>query len=230
MKTILLISPYWKEPHRWMVSSVKLAALWQRMGYRVVVVCMGKKTGKEVVSDTLTIYRVWDFFLSDPLNYGIAPTFCFHVLKALKLEKPDMVIVNKVLFWSSLVVPLLRIMGKKPIVTTDALVGITWQPRGLFAKIIMTIGGWSVGWVVLLAAKRVVFFHPQPDGLLKLLGIKKKSSVIPTGIDSRAFLDRASGFPRPSSAERVERQPLDSAPCEEPHSRKADLEFSLRMC
>jgi hypothetical protein len=41
MATILLISPYWKEDHRWMVSTVKLAELWQRMGYNVVVACMG---------------------------------------------------------------------------------------------------------------------------------------------------------------------------------------------
>ena len=46
MKTILLISPYWKEPHRWMVSSLKLAELWQRIGYRMGVVCMGKRNPK----------------------------------------------------------------------------------------------------------------------------------------------------------------------------------------
>jgi glycosyltransferase involved in cell wall biosynthesis len=183
MKTILLISPYWKESHRWMVSSVKLAELWQRMGYRVVAVCMGAKTEREVVSNTLTIYHVKDYFLPDPFNYGIAPTFFFHVFRTCKNEKPDIVVVNKILFWSSIVTPLLRLLGKKPIVTVDALVGMTWWPRTRFTTILCALFAWTQGWLVLLSAKRVVFFHPQPEKLLKRLGIAKKSQVIPTGID-----------------------------------------------
>src|SRR3989344_259590 len=116
MKSILLISPYWKDDHRWMVSSVKLAELWQQMGYRVVAVCMGEKTSTEKISATLTIHRVKDFFLPDPFNYGIAPFFCFHVLRIYRQQKPDIVIVNKILFWSSLVTPILRFLGGKPIV------------------------------------------------------------------------------------------------------------------
>ena len=69
MKTILLISPYWKEEHRWMVSSVKLAELWQRLGYRVIFACMGSESGVEEVSQTLTIHRRKDFFLPDPFKY-----------------------------------------------------------------------------------------------------------------------------------------------------------------
>ena len=187
MKTILLISPYWKEEHRWMVSSVKLAELWQRMGYRVVCVCMGGKTSTEHASSTLTIHRVWDLYLPDPLNYGIAPTFLFHVLKVLKRENPEIVVVNKILFWSSLVTPILRLLGKKPIVTVDALVGMTWWPRTFFAKILAVIGAWTHAWLVLLSASRVVFFHPQPTRLLKTLGINKKSLVIPTGIDPKRY-------------------------------------------
>ncbi len=187
MKTILLISPYWKEPHRWMVSSVKLAELWQRLGYRVVVVCMGPKTTREVVSPTLTIERVRDFFLPDPFNYGIAPTFLLHVLRALRKEKPDLVIVNKVLFFTSLVTPVLRLMGRRPIVLTDALVGMTWWPRRFFPKILMALGAWTVGWLVLLSASKVVFFYPQPERWLRRLGIAGKSRVIPTGIDMGRF-------------------------------------------
>ena len=183
MKTILLISPYWKEEHRWMVSSLKLAELWQRMGYRVVCVCMGGKTSTEKVSPTLTIHRVWDLYFPDPLNYGIAPTFLFHVLKVLRQEKPEIVVINKILFWSSLVTPVLRLLGKKPIVTVDALVGMTWWPRTSFAKILAFLGAWTHAWLVLLSARRVVFFHPQPPKLLRILGISKKSSVIPTVMD-----------------------------------------------
>ena len=170
-----------------MVSSVKLAELWQTMGYRVVVVCMGKPAGREEISPTLVMHRVQDFFLPDPLNYGIAPTFLFHVLRAYFRERPAITVVNKVLFWSSLVTPFLRLIGAQPIVTTDTLVGITWHPRGFFPKIIMAVGAWTAGWLVLLSAYRVVLFHPQPQALLKFLGIVGKSRVIPTGVNTNAF-------------------------------------------
>ncbi|NOS67041.1 MAG: glycosyltransferase, partial [Candidatus Peribacteraceae bacterium] len=104
MKKILLITPYWKEPHRWMVSSVKLAELWQRLGYRVVVACMsedmqGTSERTEVVSPTLTIHRKKDIFLPDPWNYGIAFGFSGFVRRIIKHEKPDIIVMNKILFW-----------------------------------------------------------------------------------------------------------------------------------
>lgn len=187
MKTILLISPYWKEPHRWMVSSVKLAELWQRMGYRVVVVCMGSERSVEHVSDTLTLHRRKDWFLKDPLNFGISLGFSGYVRRVIQETKPDYIVVNKVLFWSSFALIPLRLRGHRITLLTDALVGQTWQPRARFARIIMTVGAWTVGWLILLSASRIVFFHPQPGGLLRRLGIAKKSRVIPTGIDPTPY-------------------------------------------
>jgi glycosyltransferase involved in cell wall biosynthesis len=196
MRTILLISPYWREKHRWMVSSYKLAELWQRMGYKVVVVCMSEKrivksekgkVNKEEVSDTLTMYHVKDFFLKDPFNYGIAFKFLPTVLRVYKQEKPDIVVVNKVLYWSSIVLPFLRLIGAKPILTTDVLAGMTWWWRPWIARICGAIYAWTLGWIILLFASKVVFFHPQPEWLLRLLCISKKSRVIPTGIDETMY-------------------------------------------
>ena len=187
MKTILLISPYWKEPHRWMASSLKFAELWQRLGYRVVVACMASETRTEQVSDTLTIYRFQDFFLKDPLNFGIRLGFTRSVKKIIRNETPDLIVINKVLFWTSFSLIPLRLAGYKVLLVTDALVGITWKARGVIPRIIMSIGAWTVGWLVLLCANRIVFFHPQPESVLKRLGIQKKSQVIPTGIDVAKF-------------------------------------------
>ncbi|OGJ70078.1 hypothetical protein A3G69_02960 [Candidatus Peribacteria bacterium RIFCSPLOWO2_12_FULL_53_10] len=198
MKTILLISPYWKEPHRWMVSSLKLAELWQRIGYRMVVVCMGKRNPKgaraqgrkadvEIVSETLEIHRIPDFFLPDPWNYGIAFGFSGYVAKLTKKIQPDIVVVNKLLFWSSLSTIALRLRGIRVIQLTDALVGMTWWPRGWFPQVCAAIYAWTLGWMELLCASRVVFFHPQPESLLRRLGIAGKSEVIPTGIDLQSF-------------------------------------------
>ncbi len=189
MKTILLISPYWKEPHRWMVSSVKLAELWQRLGYRVVVVCMGSETGIEVVSPTLTIHRRKDLFLKDPLNYGIAVGFSGYVARLARSLKPDVIIVNKILFWSSLSLIGLRLRGYRVLLLTDAFVGMTWFPRGRFPRVIMTAGAWTVGWFLMRLCTRLITFHPQSPDLLKKLGIWKKTEVIPTGIDVTGYQD-----------------------------------------
>ncbi len=186
MKTILLVSPYWKEDHRWMVSSVKLAELWQRIGYRVVVLCMGSP-GVTKISDTLEIHRLKDFFLKDPWNYGIAFGFSGYALRLAKRECPDIVIVNKVLFWSSMALLRLRLAGYRVLLTTDALVGITWWPRGRVAKICAAIYAWTLGWLILKCATKIVFFHPQPPAILRRLGIAKNSDVIPTGIDPAGY-------------------------------------------
>lgn len=197
MKTILLISPYWREEHRWMISTTKLADLWQRLGYRVVVACMGESgtstrtgtssTGCEKFSDTLTIYRKKDFFVPDPWNYGIAFGFSGFVRRIINEEKPDIIVINKLLFWTSLCAISLRLRGIKVIQLTDALVGMTWWPRGTFPKVAAAIYAWTLGWLILKCANKVVFFHPQPAGLLKKLGITQKVEVIPTGIDETRY-------------------------------------------
>jgi glycosyltransferase involved in cell wall biosynthesis len=170
-----------------MVSSFKMAELWQRLGYRVVVACMGSGTRTEKVSDTLTVYFRKDIFLPDPWNYGIAFGFSGFVRRLIKQEKPDQIIVNKLLFWTSLATIPLTLSGKKVLVITDALVGMTWWPRGKIPQIAAAIYAWTAGWLILCMAHKVVFFHPQPEKLLKRLGILKKARVIPTGIDPTGY-------------------------------------------
>lgn len=187
MRTILLISPYWQEPHRWMASSVKLAELWQQLGYRVVAATMGSETRTEVVSPTLTIHFKKDLFLPDPLNFGICLGFGGMVRRLIRDEKPDLIVCNKILFWPSFCLPWLRLLGHRVTLLTDALVGMTWWPRSRLVGAIMAAGAWTMGWLVMLSAERIVFFHPQPEALLKRLGVARKSRVIPQGIDPAGF-------------------------------------------
>ena len=197
MKTILLISPYWKEDHRWMVSSVKLADLWQRLGYRVVVACMGSRSSIEEVSPTLTIHRRKDFFLPDPWNYGIAFGFTGFVKRIMWDEQPDIIVCNKILFWSSLSVIPLRLKGHRVVLLTDALVGMTWWGRTFLFRLASRIYAWTLGWLIMACANRIVFFHPQPEKLLKRLGVAGKSQVIPTGIDPTPYGRSLSPSPSP---------------------------------
>lgn len=187
MKTILLISPYWKEKHRWMVSTVKMAELWQRLGYDVTIACMGSETKTERLSDTLTVHFKKDVFLPDPWNYGVCLGFSGFVRRIAEEKKPDVIVVNKILFWTSLAIIPLTLRGFRVQLITDALVGMTWWPRGLLPKIAARVYAWTLGWAVLRCAQNVVFFHPQPERLLKTLGIARKSRVIPTGIDPNKY-------------------------------------------
>lgn len=181
-----------------MVSSFKLAELWQRLGYRVVVVTMGEATGTEVVSPTLTIHRKKDVFLPDPWNYGIACGFTGLVRRVIREEKPDLVVCNKILFWSSLSVIPLALTGHKVILLTDALVGMTWWGRTLAFRLASRVYAWTLGWLILLCSYRFVTFHPEPEGLLGLLGVRGKWRVIPTGIDPSRY-DPAKPAPDPAS-------------------------------
>ncbi|MDD4319816.1 MAG: glycosyltransferase family 4 protein [Candidatus Peribacteraceae bacterium] len=190
MKTILLISPYWKEPHRWMVSTVKLAELWRRLGYNVVVACMGTETKTERIAEHLTVYFRKDFFLKDPWNYGIALGFSGFVMRLVKNEKPDLIVINKLLFWTSLAGLRLRLAGRRYLLLTDAFVGMTWWPRGLLPRIGAFLYAWTLGWLILLCAERVVTFHSQPSSLLRRLGIAGKTRVIPTGLDPSFHIPR----------------------------------------
>ena len=187
MKTILLISPYWREKHRWMVSSYKLAELWQRLGYRVIAVCMGAETKVETVSDTLTVHSRKDLFLPDPLNFGISFGFTGYVRRLIRDEKPDLIVCNKLLFWTSFCVIALRLTGHKVLVLTYALVGITWWPRAWWPKVLAFIEAWTIGWAVMLSAEKLVTFFPQPKRLLRRMGVWGKTRVIPTGIDLKNF-------------------------------------------
>ncbi|MBI3619167.1 glycosyltransferase family 4 protein, partial [Candidatus Peregrinibacteria bacterium] len=162
----------------------KLAELWQRLGYRVAVACMGAETSIEEVSDTLTIYRKKDLFLPDPWNYGIAFGFTGLVRRIIATEKPDLIVVNKILFWTSLSLIALRARGKRVLLLTDALVGMTWWGRTFLFRLASRLYAWTLGWLILRCADRIVFFHPQPERLLRCLGVFEKSQVIPTGIDA----------------------------------------------
>ncbi len=191
IETILLISPYWKEQHRWMVSSLKLAELWQQLGYRVIVLCMGTTKGAkhevDVVSPTLTIHRVQDIFLKDPWNYGTAFGFGRIARCIARDIRPDRIVINKILFWSSFSMIPLRLAGYHVILLTDALVGITWWPRSRLAQVCAAIYAWTGGQLIMRMATRIVLFHPQPEKVLRRLGVAGKTQVIPTGIDGARY-------------------------------------------
>jgi glycosyltransferase involved in cell wall biosynthesis len=67
---------------------------------------------------------------------------------------------------------------------------MTWWPRGRLPKIGARIYAWTLGWLILCLSDRIIFFHPQPKKLLRLLMVQRKADVIPTGIDPLPFGQR----------------------------------------
>lgn len=170
-----------------MISSLQLAEMWQSLGYEVHVLCLGRKEAffPDDERKASSITAVPDFFIKDPFNYGISFSFFVTLWQLLKTLKPKYIVVNKILFWTSISILPLRILGYRVILMTDALVGITWWGRTRLFRICSAIYAWTLGWLILRLATAVVFFHPQPESILRTLGISQKSSVIPSTIDDK---------------------------------------------
>jgi hypothetical protein len=205
MRTILLISPYWKEPHRWMVSTVKLAELWQRLGYRVIVACMGEMPEAndqipnpksqipnpnyqffssnssqphvsvradhvEHVSETLTIYRKKDYFSEGSVEHRIALGFsrdgpADRPGGAARCDRGE----------QGALLDVTQFALASPARTSRAAAhgcagGDDVVAAGASAAIAARLHAWTLGWLILRCAHRVVFFHPQPERLLKPTG------------------------------------------------------------
>ena len=191
---VLLISPYWREPKRWMISTLQLAQMWKSAGYEVHVLCIGRKEEffEEDASKAASVTALPGFVIGEPFRYAVSFRFFRELFSLVRVLKPRHIVVNKVLFWTSIAAIPLRLAGYKVIVATDALIGITWKGRTRRYRVCSALYAWTLGWLILKCAARVVFFHPQPDRVLRKLGISKKSLVIPSTIDDR----KLAGFRR----------------------------------
>ncbi len=128
----------------------------------------------------------------DRSKYAMSFRFFIELFTLVRTLKPKHIVVNKILFWPSVAAIPLRLLGYKVIVATDALIGITWKGRTRCYRAYSATYAWTLGWLILTCATRVVFFHPQPERILRRLGIAKKSLVIPSTIDDA----KLAGFTR----------------------------------
>lgn len=151
----------------------------------VTVVTAGPPPRREQVSDRLTVYRLWDLFLPDPINYGIVPGIFTSLLPIIWRTKPDAILVNKHMFFTSLAVPLLRLLGHRVVVQTDTFPGINWFPRNPLVGLVMRLYAWTIGLFVLKTANHVVLLH---EGLVPVARwLRLPHSVIHNGVDLERF-------------------------------------------
>ncbi|MDP3767494.1 MAG: glycosyltransferase, partial [Dehalococcoidia bacterium] len=140
----------------------------------------------------LSVRTLSDILLPDPVNYNLIPGF-FRALAAERRSfRPDVVLINKFMFFSSLAVFALR--GRVPVVVlTDTFPGLTWFPRRRSVKLAMRVYARLLGVRVLRAADHVVLFH---EGLLPMaasLGLS--ATVIRPGLAGASPFSAASPAP-----------------------------------
>ncbi len=180
---ILLVCPYFREPHRWMISAYK-TALYLSKQHEVVVVTTGQPP-LEVVNERLKIYRLRDWFLPDPVNYSIIPSLFHRVRAVIKTEQPQAFLINKHMFFSSLAIWPIKWMGHKVVVQSDTFPGINWFPKNKLVRLVMWVYARLIGNPILRAADKVVLLH---EGLIedaKRLGLNYE--VIHNGVDLAEF-------------------------------------------
>lgn len=162
-----------------MISAYK-AANYLSKNHKVVVLTTGRPA-KEVINHNLTVYRMWDIFLPDPINYSIVPGLLFSLLWVIKKERPTHFMVNKHMFFTSFSVFILRLMGKPVITVTDTFPGINWLPRKEFVRKVMRLYSTLFGVPILKASTKVVLLHEELITIAQKL--KLNYTIIHNGVD-----------------------------------------------
>lgn len=151
----------------------------------VVVVTAGAAPRYERISSTLSVYRLWDLFIPDPVNLGLPLGLFWSLLAIMRREQPNAYLVNKHMFFTGFAVPFLRLLGKRVILQTDTFPGMNWFPRNTLVKYIMIALAWTAGLLILKSASRVVLLH---EGLVPVAKrLRLPYHVIHNGVDIAKF-------------------------------------------
>lgn len=176
---VLIISPYFFEPHRWMISGYK-TALNLSKGHQVVVLTTGKPA-YEKLNPNLKIYRLKDLFLPDPVNFSIVPGLFSKLKKVIKKEKPDIFLVNKNMFYTSLSVLWLKFAGKKVFTQVDTFPGINWFSKNPLVNIVLWVYARTIGLLILKSSYQVILLHEGLIPIASKFGLNY--TVIHNGVD-----------------------------------------------
>lgn len=166
-----------------MISAYK-TALYLSKDHQVVVLTTGTPR-TEKINANLTVYRMWDIFLPDPINYSVVPGLFISLVMVLIKERPTHFLVNKNMFFTSLAIPFLRLLGKKVITVTDTYPGINWLPRNPKVALVMRIYAHLIGMPLLKISSHVVLLH---EGLVEIAKqYRLRFTVIHNGVDLEAI-------------------------------------------
>jgi glycosyltransferase involved in cell wall biosynthesis len=181
---ILLVTPYFFEPHRWNISAYKSALSLARIGRDVVVFTSGSsgQPPVEEIGPNLKVYRFRDIFLPDPVNYGIVPFLFPRLWRVIRKERPTHFLIFTHMFHTSLSAAFFRLLGKNVTVVTDTFPGIAWFSRSRLVNVVLWIYARTAGMLVLKSANRVVLLHEGLVETARRIGLKR-TVVHPYGVE-----------------------------------------------
>jgi len=185
---VLVITPFYNDPHRGVASAYKTATELKRHGMEVVVLtARSRRQPAESVEGGIRVYRTRDIFLPDPFNFNILPNLWGRLWSVLRQERPDVVLISKYVFFTALAAPLLKLRRQPFVFTTDTFPGICWfspfKARDrLVAIYTKTLGRWLMN-----MAGAVVLLHENLLPYAKQLRLKR-TVVIHNGVEQEAFL------------------------------------------
>lgn len=196
---ILLVAPYFRDSFAGKISmgSAVMAARQLSRRHEVLVLTTGREKEREEVSSRLTVRSAPAVLLPDPVNYVISPAALLMVVRAIREFRPDLVMVNKFMFFTSFAAPIARWMGKKTVVVTDTYPGLNWFPRNALVGWVMWLYARLVGVPILRSANKVVLLH---EGLEELaLKYRLRYQVIHNGpdLDEAAAAEPAADLVKP---------------------------------
>ncbi len=182
---VLLVSPYFVDSYKnnlSMGSAVKLATnLSDRM--EIMVLTSGRRIKDEWINKNLRVISVGGFLIPDPVNYMISFELLTRFISLVKLMKPEVVIVSKYMFFSSLVIPLARLMRVPVITVTDTFPGINWFPVSVAASVVMWIYARIIGLPLLWMSDKVILLYKGLELVARRYHLNYET--IPNGVESK---------------------------------------------
>lgn len=174
---ILLVAPYFIDSFAGKISmgSAVMAAQQLSRRHEVVVVTTGREQAKEIVNERLTVLSASGLLLPDPINYVISPQALILVARQIRHFRPDLVIVNKFMFFTSFAAPIAKWMGKPTIFVTDTYPGLNWFPRNRLVAAVMWLYARIIGVPLLRMVDKVVILH---EGLVDIAKKYKLNYVV----------------------------------------------------
>jgi glycosyltransferase involved in cell wall biosynthesis len=158
---ILLVTPYFLDSFAGRISmgSAVMAARQLSRRHEVTVLTTGRDEPVERLSASLTVVSAPGWLVPDPVNYVISPALLWRVARFIRRERPDLVLVSKFMFFTSLSVLVARAMGTPVVLVTDTYPGINWFPRNRAVAAVMWLYARVIGVPLLRAASKVVLLH-----------------------------------------------------------------------
>lgn len=166
---ILLVSPYFIDSYKnnlSMGSAVMLAVNLSKI-FKVTVLTSGRKREVEVFNKNLKVISVGGYLIPDPVNYVISFGLLWKFVRLVGSFKPRLVVVSKYMFFSSLVIPLAKLLGIPVITVTDTFPGINWFSVSKVASVVMWFYARVIGLPLLWLSNKVVLLYKDLEPIAR---------------------------------------------------------------